>query len=282
MKKRFSFILLGLLSLLFTSCGIWMSRYPDADKYVSGNQTYNEEVNSIDIDWLSGTVKLVEDNSLTNSVVKIEEETDCTKEEELVHSYLNEGKLMIKFFASGYRCTNSGITKKLIVTYAPGLESIKVNLTSGSLNAESITARDINVDLTSGKVVAGEIISERVKFDLTSGSVNIDSVYANDFDIDLTSGSANIKSIFTEDFDADLTSGSLDTGFGYVKTASYDLTSGDIKLTLPNDGGKVRVEKTSGKVNTERECTIVNGVYKFGDGEAMFDVTMTSGTLTIK
>ena len=55
-----------------------------------------------------------------------------------------------------------------------------------------------------------------------------------------------------------------------------------INLTLPEDGGTVKVSKTSGSVTAERECSFNNNTYKFGTGAAEISVSMTSGKLLIK
>ena len=262
MRKHIALGLLGLMVLSLTSCGTHVGHYANADKYLAGNQTYTEEITSLDIDWISGSVTLVEDETITG--VKVEEVTDLEKEKEWVHSYIDNGKLMIKFFASNTWCSKMfGYTKELTVTYHPGLESVNVNLTSGSLKAESITAKEVDIDMTSGKA-------------------NINKIAADSVDVDLTSGDIEIKDITAKDFDADLTSGTITVGFTSINKGSFDLTSGKINMTLPSDGGTVKVSKTSGNVSTERECSVNNSTYKFGSGAAQIDVSMTSGKLIIK
>ena len=263
MRKQIALIgLFSLMCISLTGCGTHVGYYANADKYLAGNQTYKEEISSIDIDWISGSVTLVEDETVTG--VKVEEVTDLTKEKEWVHSYIDNGKLMIKFFASNTWCSKMfGYTKELTVTYHPGLESVNVDLTSGSLKAESITAKEVDIDMTSGKA-------------------NVNKIAADSVDVDLTSGDIEIKDITAKDFDADLTSGTITTGFTSINKGSFDLTSGKINMTLPSDGGTVKVSKTSGDVVTERECSVNNSTYKFGSGPAQISVSMTSGKLIIK
>ena len=262
MKKQIALTLLGLMTLSLTSCGTHVGHYANADKYLAGNQTYTEEITAIDIDWISGSVTLVEDETITG--VKVEEVTDLEKEKEWVHSYIDNGKLMIKFFAANTWCSRLfDYTKELTVTYHPGLESVNVDLTSGSLKAESITAKDVNIDMTSGKA-------------------NINNIVADNVDVDLTSGDIEIKDVTAKEFDADLTSGTITVGFTAIDDASFDLTSGKINMTIPEDGASVKVSKTSGSVKTERECSIDNNLYKFGTGSANIRVSMTSGKVIIK
>lgn len=261
MKKLLSTILLGFIGISLSSCTSY-GVYDDADKYLVGNQTYNENITSLDIDWLSGTLTIVEDETITG--VKIEEETNLTNEKELVHSYLNNGELKIKFFASGYsKFGSTSFKKNLTLTYHPGFTDIEIDLTSSTLNANSLTADKVDVDFT-------------------SGSANIDKITANEVDVDFTSGHATINHINANEFDSDMTSGSMTVAFDKVNKASFDFTSGNIDMTLPSDGGTVKVNKTSGSVNAIRECTASNNIYKFGEGSADIDVGMTSGKLTIK
>lgn len=262
MKKWFGLFLMPLLGLSLSSCGTSIGTYPDADKYLVGDQTYGENISSLDIDWVSGNLTLVEDRSIEG--VKVEEKTDLTDEKERVHSYLNNGQLNIKFFASGYRRTSfTGFKKDLTVTYHPGITNIDIDLTSGNLKADSLTADKIDLEMTSGSSNVGRISAKEVDVDFTSGNLGIGHLSANTFDAEMTSGT--IKVVFDE-----------------ISKASFDLTSGSIDMTLPSAGGKVKVAKTSGSVNAVRQCSIENNLYTFGDGDADIKVEMTSGIVTIR
>lgn len=262
MKKLLAIGLIGLMSVSLTSCGTHVGNYANANKYLAGNQTYEETINAIDIDWISGSVTLVEDETITG--VKVEEVTDLTKEKEWVHSYIDNGKLMVKFFAANTWCSKIfGYKKELTVSYHPGLESVKIDLTSGSLKAESITAKKVHLEMT-------------------SGNARIDNITADSVDTDLTSGDIEIENITAKEFDSDLTSGTITVGFTSIDKADFDLTSGKINMTIPEEGATVKVSKTSGSITTERECSISNGTYKFGTGNAEIKVSMTSGKLLIK
>ena len=281
MKKLFSLLFLTLFSLSLTGCGTSIGFYSDADKYLIGNQTYSESISSLDIDWLSGKLTLVEDETIQG--VKIEEETDLTNEKELVHSYLKDGELKIKFFASGHRKMGfTSFKKDLTVAYHPGIAIIEIDITSGYLNAESITADKINIELTSGSSKIGTIISKDIGIDFTSGNMTIENVATDNFDAEMTSGDMTVTHINANTFDADMTSGDIKVGFDDISEASFDITSGKIDMTLPSSGGKVKVDKTSGRVNAIRQCSVDNNLYKFDDGIANIKVNMTSGTLTIR
>ncbi len=261
MKKIFASLLLGILGLSLTGCTRY-GTYQDADKYLMGNQTYSESIASLDIDWVSGSLTLVEDANIQG--VKVEEETTFTDEKELVHSYLNNGELKIKFFASGHvRNDFAPFKKDLTITYHPGLNDLDIDLTSGTFKAETLT-------------------SDKVGIHFTSGSADIGTIAANEVNVSLTSGDFAANHVSATRFDSDMTSGSMNIGFDSVNKASFDLTSGNIDMALPANGGKVKIHKTSGSVNTVRECSVNNDIYSFGEGTADIEVEMTSGRLTIR
>ena len=281
MKNKIAFITLGLLSLSLTGCGTRMSVYPNSDKYLKGNQEYEQNIDTLDIDWISGSVTLVEDATIEG--VKIEEETNLTNEKEQVHTYLSEGKLLVKYFASGHSCSKPfNVKKDLTITYKPGLKEIKIDLTSGSVKAETMTSQLVDVDITSGSVDVGTITSHNVKLDATSGSMKVDTLVSEKVKTSFTSGSCTINHVTAEEYNGTSTSGTYNIGFTGVNYATFDMTSGNLNMTIPEAGARVKVTKTSGNVVTQRECTIDNNVYTFGDGIADIKVTMTSGKVVIK
>lgn len=264
MRKIFIPFILGLFGLSLMGCGASAGYYPDADKYVAGNQEYKEEITTLNIDWVSGNLTLVSDTTITG--LSLSETTNITNEKGFVHSYLNEGVLKVKYTASGYHLPfNRKIVKDLEVRYNP----IEVLLD------------ELNVDLTSGKFVATDIAATDFSLDMTSGKSEIQSVNCKEMDVDITSGSLNITSLSADELDADLTSGSMDIIFVKECKASFDMTSGSLRTKLPEEGGTVKVSKTSGSVTTSRECTIEGNTYKFGNGNTEIKVSMTSGKLII-
>ena len=260
MKNRVLFTILPLFTLPLASCGTLMGYYPDSDKYLVGDQTYNEPVTSIDIEWISGEVTLIEDDSISGAIVT--EVTDVEEDDARVHTYLNDGELKIKYFASMYQYVGFSITKKLTVTYNPMIEKLAVNITSGEIRSDSLTAKTIKINLTTGHAIVNKITCEEFKANMTSGGVEVNEIN-------------------TKNYSANLTSGHIIANFKSVENGSIEATSGSIDMTLPEDGGKVKVIKTSGRITTNRECSISDNVYTFGDGKANIDVKMTSGTITI-
>lgn len=268
MKNIMIIIMLSLVCLFFSGCSFYISvgKYSDSDKYLVGDQEYSGELVELDIDWVSGTVELIEDSSA--EAITLKEETDYEAEELKVRSYFSDGKLLIKFGKSGYRGkVGLGQRKYLEIRYKD-VSKIKVNLTSGSLKAESITCDSLDLDMTSGEVVINKLSCDSAEIDLSSGKVNIEELVCNNLDCDMTSGKCVI---------------SVKT----LKEGSFDMTSGRVTLTIPSTfATKVKFAKTTGRLKTDKTFTRVANEYIFGDigseVESNIKVNITSGTFEIK
>ena len=302
-KQLLVFVTLGTLPLMLTSCKTVSryKKYENADKYIFGSQTYEEAVNNISIDWVSGKLNLVEDESITG--VKIEEENELEAEAK-VHSWFNNGDLDIKFFKSGYRCAfDPDKDKVLTVTYHPGLTSLSVSLTSGSLNSNNIRSEKVNIALTSGSIAIGDVYAlTDVNIAATSGELDTGKINADTVNLSLTSGAATIRGINAKNVSSKSTSGKMIIGESNVATLASSFTSGEfrakfisaesvdvkgtsgsIEITLPEEGGVVHATKTSGSIKIERtDYHTYDGDYLIGTGDGKYNLNITSGSITVK
>ena len=281
--KRFRLLTL-LLAIPFL-CGCYNSAggkiYPDADKYLVGNQTYTTSVNNINIDWAFGKVTLISDETITGAIVK---EENNLPEVEKVHSYLRGSDLLIEFFASGHRGTNiNSKDKELYLTYNPNdIKVFDISSTSASVIAPKLTASEkVEFSLTSGDVTVEGINSPKTNIVLTSGVVNIKELSSDTLSIKATSGTVDIKNINVPEIDANITSGNLFLSLAKFNKGKLDMTSGEANIALPDDGAIVSIHKTSGSVIASRECTISGDQYIFGTSEAKMDINITSGKVVL-
>ena len=259
-KKILSAIILPVLGLSMVSCTS-MTSYADADKYLIGSQTYTGELKTLDIDWISGQVTLIEDSTATS--ISVVEENDLPDEKK-VHSYFHDGILNIKYWESGLRARFIDSSQKhLYVTY-PSLENLDVDLTSGKLATGKITAKTVNVDLTSGSMDFDGITCDTINADLTSGSITINNLETGTGEFDCTSGSITIQ-------------------HSKADSLSFDLTSGKIDLTIPEKGATVKFNKVSGSYHSIRENYTKNdNKYVYGDGSCQIKISVTSGKAYIR
>lgn len=283
--KKFSLLSLILCIPLLSGCG-WttMSVYADADKYLIGNQVFETNAKSIDVDWLSGTLTLVEDNTITGA--KLEETTSKLIDEEKVHSYYyaESGLLSVKYMASGYTSKHFiSDDKNLTLTYNPTeIYKINVNLTSGKFSADSLTPSDkLEVKMTSGDCNLNKVLTKETIIEETSGRINIKEINSSKIQSKLTSGSLTIDKTDVGNFDLNQTSGDATIKFNSLTKGNIKATSGSISATLPTDGGKVNFSKTTGSLKVHREYNVINGQYVIGTGVALLDINITSGNVNI-
>ncbi len=281
--KRFKLLTL-LLAIPFL-CGCYNSAggkiYPDADKYLVGNQTYASSVNNINIDWAYGKVTLISDETITGAIVK---EENNLPEVEKVHSYLRGSDLLIEFFASGHRASNiDSKDKELYLTYNPNdIKTFDIGSTSATLILPKLVAKEkVEITLTSGDVLVEGINSPKTNIVLTSGVVNIKELSSDALSVKATSGTVDIKDIHVQELNAKMSSGNLSLSLSEFVKASFDMTSGNANFSLPSDGAIVNIHKTSGTVVASRECTISGDQYIFGTSESKMDINITSGTVVL-
>ena len=308
--KKTGLILSSLLVIPFLSgcSSLVMPIYPDAEKYWVGNKNYEENVKSIDIDWLAGGIGVYEDESVQGVEVSEADETNL-KDKEKVHTYLNdEGKLFIKYFESGYfagffNTSKYKEAKALTVRYNPELaeslkinmtsgnafvyaketENVSINITSGDLNSDYLYCENLSLNTTSGGLYIKDAKANNVSINVTSGNTSIDKLEASKISIDTTSGDVSLPVTTTDTIDVDCTSGKLTLGFASnVSNGKVHFTSGSLDLTLPESGGTAKITKTSGSIKILREHTVDGSLYKFGDGPSYFDISFTSGGVTVR
>lgn len=284
MKKNPLLALLLAIPFLTGCNSVFQETYKDADKYLVGSQTYNTvAITKIDADWKFGTLTLIEDVSATSTIVV--EENDLPDSEK-VHSYLDGDTLKIKFFASGHHGSNIKKEKKVLtLTYNPiALLELDVKITSGIFKAGALNPTNkFNFEMTSGNVELGRVCSTNVKAEQTSGTLKVNEMICDKANLYLTSGKLTIGKFDVDEVKAEMTSGTMDLGFHTLKTGEMEATSGTIIARLPEDGGKVRVKKTSGTVNVyDREYHIIDGVYTIGNGAAELSIELTSGRVEIR
>ncbi len=272
-------------SLLLSGCaiyfnGVQMPTYDDANKYVSGDQTYQENIQTLNINWISGKVTLYEDDTMTG--VKIEEECSFASLDGHVHSYMHDGILDIQFMKSGYKTMTNSFTKWLFVTYNPTLDNLNINLTSGSLYADHMTAKEkIDINYTSGSADLTNINTKKLSLNFISGKLSSSIINADEINITATSGEIYMDAIYTKKITSTSTTGLHRLKFKQVEEGTVNITSGELVILMPEEGGVVKVSNVSGMVVPVRECIQEDNTYTFGEGTARIDVSIISGKFSI-
>jgi len=272
--------------------------YDDADKYLVGSQTYEvSELVRLNVDWNVGKVTLIEDE--TSTCVTLTEE-NALSDDKKVHSYYHDGVLDIHFWKSGLRDMVREKEKHLTITY-PSVRDLRVEMTSGDVVADKLTAENVSIKMTSGDVdikklqsvsfacrmtsgdlAIDEMESKEITFEMTSGKGKFGSVNAETVTMSQTSGDIVVREMETKSFSSDSTSGDLDIAFTRVERASVSMTSGDTEIKLPEKGATASIAMTSGSFKSDLPYVVDMGKYIFGEGECELGIKMTSGSLRIK
>lgn len=271
MRKMFLRIAaLTLCAALLSGCNmpdyfsISSFTYDDAEKYTMGGAVLSDAIDTVEIDWISGSV-LVDTHS--DHTVAFEEHANRKLSKDTTLYYWLEGKtLHIKFGRSG-KWRHSGLDKDLTL-YLPEqlLEELEVESVSAKIEVNGIGASHMKLDTVSGEIAAS-----------LPGMIN-------DLEIGTVSGTAHISAPQIGSFEADSTSGEISLS---VETApeklDVDTVSGNFDLYLPETAGfELRFDTVSGNLDSEIPCETDGKNYIYGDGTATYRVETVSGNLRIE
>lgn len=260
-----------------------VGRYDDSEKYSIGSQEYYGELQQLYISWLSGSVTLIEDETLNKMIVI--EENDLTDDKK-VHSLFENNTLYIQYAEANFYGNIDNTKKNLILKYNP-VTYIDIHVTSGTIISDKISAETVNISFTSGDVEIKELQADNLDLTFTSGNVKIEELHANDLDITYTSGSVEIDQLYVNDADISYTSGSSDVSLNDCKKLVLDMTSGTSHLKIRDDiATKVKVDKTSGSFKSTKTATIIDDEYTFGpigqEIKMIIEIDFTSGKVYIE
>jgi len=284
MKKiaSVSLVLFLILSVCFGFTGcvdyITQQKYANADEYAIGDQTYESEVTTLNVDWLCGSMTVIEDETATSITLK--ETGKKLTEKTSMRSNFSEGVLDVKFWKSGYRSTTKDCEKDLVIT-CPSVRYLNLKLSSGKFTAEKLTAKVVHITMTSGTAAFGEIDADEVTLIKTSGETTVRALSAKEATVQATSGKFTIKKCAAENFSSELTSGELSVDFLSLGSANMRMTSGSVRIGIPAGGAAIDLHKTTGELKTTLEYVKDGGEYLFGKGESKIEFHMTSGALRV-
>ena len=277
MNRLLKALLLPVFIISLSGCST-SSIYPNQEKYVSGSQVYEGSLTTLNVNYQSGELTLVEDPTASN--ISVIEEGDFDDKYQ-VHSYFEDNTLNVQFMASGVTYRAGQLTKKLTITY-PSVTNLVVDMTSGQFNAENINAFNASIRLTSGKIALTSISATNLAMSITSGTIDINKIEASNVNVSMTSGQLMVGSLSALKANFSGTSGSVLMNLVYLDEMNISLTSGNIDLTVPSCGASFKVEKTSGSFDSIQPYMVVNDRYNYGEAHAIINLTITSGSILIR
>lgn len=236
--KLVKYLFLTLIcGLSFSSCykpGQYkVSFHYDSSAYLSGEVYYLDEIENVDIHWISGSINFAyRDDDVYQIDIKEElkgvESLKDVLDIRLVRSAIIDKTLKIYFCASGETYFPQNFYKNLTVTLPKDLSlnhifthsidsednfsslvcsSYDLYSVSGNINVNNINADEINIESVSASINANDVsLNNKLNVNSVSGEIDINKVKATELNIESVSSSLKMKEI-TGYIDIDTTSG---------------------------------------------------------------------------
>ena len=262
-------------ALLFTGCNLSFFntinyKYDDADKYTAGDREITEKVTSINIDYLSGDVVL--NGNDTDKVTVKETANKNMTEDQMVHTWVNDGTLYVRYCASKNGISVDKLEKSLEITVpgAQDLNDLIVHLSSGNFNCSGITTDNAKGQISSGNF-GMKCSASDVELKATSGNI----VLTLDGDSSLT--------------DLDTSSGNISfTQSGNINSVKMHASSGNVAADLEKVG-TMDIRVSSGNINIEADeigelnSSSSSGTNEFvlGNAPSKSDIRSSSGSVKV-
>ena len=244
--------------------------YENGDKYTAGDREITEKITAINIDYVSGDVKL--QGTESDKVTIAETSNKELSEEQKVHTWVDGSTLYVRYCKSSKNLSFFQIEKNLNITI-PGsqdLDNMIVHISSGNADFSGFTSKTIHAKSSSGNVTMNCSGSDIV-IKASSGKVALtEDGDAKSIDISSSSGTVNVDQ-----------KGSVDS----VKIHS---SSGSVTAALGKVGA-FDVHVSSGKINVEAEeindlkssSSSGKNEYKLGKAPATADIHSSSGGVKV-
>lgn len=309
MKTGFMFILLAVIVLAamgsLTGCARFNTIiYDHAEHYSSGDAQFTDKIESIEVDWVSGSVSVV--SHPENTVVLTEKAEGSIPEDFHVHWWLEGTTLRIRFAASGASLRVIDPWRKNLTLAVPedfAFENITIRTASAGIDAGGLTVETLRVTTTSGDMnidcaaedielngVSGSIQlnqrdnSDEIRIDTTSGDIHANLSHAETVDIASVSGRITVKGASADALSVKTTSGDVSFALETVPSeCRLRSVSGEIALRLPEESEfTARVHSTSGDFESDFALEKDGRIYTCGNGSADMEISTTSGDISIR
>ena len=275
--KKYLLITILLVTFLFASCkknyslgGYSRYNYTNSDKYQILNQNKKlrlekGDIMNIDIDYLTGDINFIKTNEDTISLEEqIREEM---QENDLLHYFLDEKTLKLKYAKSNKRYKIPTI-KKVLNIYIPEnieLKELKITTISGDLNVNDIKLTNLKVETVSGNSSFKNLSSSSFDLNSVSGNIEISNTIVETIEIETISGTCNLNKSTIN------------------KEAKFNSVSGSIILKeMNNVNYNIVFDTVSGVFYSKLKYDYIDEYYVFGTGSINVKVETVSGDFSLK
>lgn len=206
-----------------------------------------------------------------------------------VYTYLN-GVAELKQTTSFSWFSFGVFVIKTVKVYVPASlsDTLTVSLASGNLHnyGSVLNVETVNINISSGNVNFDNITAEDIYVNMSSGYFNISNCQINDtLDIKLSSGGVDLQDSYVKTLKTFISSG--DVSSSGLETTSVNMTtsSGDVDLHLVGEAQDYTMNLTtsSGKISIEGAGTSIKAQdqLQWGNGEYNIICRSSSGNISI-
>jgi len=282
-------VLLVLVFIYFSNIGqISLANHTNKLK-IAKTEKIETDINSIDILWESGEVKIFKTDK--NSINIVQKTPSNLKKERQFSINVDKDRLVIK------DNNKNGIFKwfqkgSVLEVYIPDKKYniFNVKCYIGVIESDFLRAEKFTGELTTGIMkLNGDFYDANIN--TKSGSIKSENLLCHNLKISTTSGKIELKGDF-KNLNLHVTSGNAQIHSNTVLNKFFcNIASGSAVLVLPeNQGVTLNSSVQSGSISNDfgdyssRNNTKepFNTSVQSGDGQAVFSVLITSGTLAIE
>lgn len=229
-----------------------------ADSYYH-SYPYSTEINGIDIDISAADVYIDYSDyfSISASGVETKKFDESVDENGILKINYENSDILNLFQYLDYEIPSINITLP-----SNELDSIKINMSAGSVSVYSLNAQTLDAYLTAGEISLSDLnIAESAKIEMTAGSTSIYESVIRNLDLDKTAGDLYVEgSVLTD-------------------TIKISNTAGDCSINLSGsiDDYSFNVSKTAGDLNINDNSSIPDNE----DAPNKFVISLIAGDIDI-
>ena len=231
---------------------------------IDGAAQFSADLQEIEIDWVSGSIRLLPTNV---SSIQVSESGKDTSKYPMI-------------------CKQDGQTLKIeycASTSFGDLKNLKFSKDLTIFVPMDWNGRAVKVDAASAKLSVQDLTIGEVEIDTASGSSQFDNCTIDSLDVDTASGDVYFEGSLNR-LNCDSASAGVQAVLDNVPDEiDMDTASGGLELFLPEDAGfSVKMDTMSGKFDSTLTYATKNGRYVCGNGACQIDMSSRGGGVTIR
>lgn len=240
-KKRImagAMALMMPLTMCLTGCSFvsmfntFSYQYDNAMEYKPGDRDFDEKITKINLDYVSGDVKI---KTADTDKVSVKETANIVlRDPQKVHTWVNEGTLYVRFCQSLKKINFTNINKSLELTLpeSQDLDDVIISMSSGNLGCEGFTTDNLKIHSSSGGVgMTGS--ARNIEIKASSGNIYLDQTGdSENITLKASSGKIDVKqSGSCSSMAVNSSSGSVTVDADKVTKLDVHVSSGNIKIS---------------------------------------------------